>query len=112
MYLNLFLICLLLVFIIDLTDFYDTVATAFVRWLTHGKLSKPVYVKPFRCSLCLTWWVGLVYVLVCGSFSVGALAFVGLLSFLTPVFADCLHLFKDTLTAGVDALREYFKINE
>ena len=111
MYINLLFITLLIVFALDTTDFYETISSAITKALTHGKLSQPRYIKPFSCSLCMTFWTGLFYIIFFGSFSVGAVAYVGLLSFLTPVFADLLHLIKDTLTRIIDDIRNYFNIN-
>lgn len=110
MYLNIFLLTLLIVFIIDTTDFYETVSTAIIKALTHGKLKQPKYIKPFSCSLCLSWWVGLVYVCIAG-FSITAVAYVALMAFLTPIFRDLLYFVRDLFTEVIDELREYFKIN-
>lgn len=110
MYLNIFLIALLFVFVIDLTDAYENISTAINKALTRGKLHEPKYIKPFCCSLCLTWWVGLIYVCVAG-FSLTAVAFVALMAFLTPIFKDVLLLLKDIITEVFDELREFFNIN-
>jgi len=110
MYLNIFLITLLIVFALDCTDFYETISSGLNKALTHGKFSNAKYLKPFCCSLCMTWWCGLIYVCVAG-FSVSAVAYVALMAFCTPVFKDVLLLFRDVLTRCVDDLRNYFNIN-
>ena len=65
MILNLLLINLILSYIIDVSGAVDSIKSFLKRILTKGKMSDPNYsLKPFDCSLCMTFWVSLIYLLV------------------------------------------------
>lgn len=80
-YLNLFLLTCIVVFIVDLSGFTNSWKAALARLLN----CKPEQIrsKPFGCSLCMTFWTGMVYAICVGHFTIGVLAYVCLLAFLT-----------------------------
>lgn len=92
-YLNVFLITLIIVFIIDLSGFIEEVEVMLSKWLKI----KAVIPKPFSCSLCLTWWINLFYVLFSGNISLLLVAYIALNAFLTPLFYDSLVIIRETL---------------
>lgn len=92
------------VVILDTTDFYDRVTGGIRAALTRGKFRKPFYVKPFCCSLCMTWWSSVVYLLLTHSVSVLALGYVLGLAFFTPTIKDVLLLVRDMLAKGVNEI--------
>jgi hypothetical protein len=47
------------------------------------------------CSLCSTWWGGILYLLITGTFSWLMLCYVAFLAFMTPVIATILIIAKD-----------------
>lgn len=110
MYLNIFLLTLLIVFVLDCTDFYDNVFQTISKALTHGKFTKVKYIKPFSCSLCMSWWCGLAYLLIVGALSVGSVAYVALMAFLTPIFKDLLFFVRELLTEVIDELSQFFNL--
>lgn len=105
--LNLLLIQLILVFIIDLSGVMTSLKLFISKWLTKGKMSSTNFeLKPFTCSLCMTWWVGLIYLLIARSFTLPLIAFTALLAFLTPVAKDVLITGKDMLTWIVNQINK------
>lgn len=104
MYIDLLTIALMWVVILDTTDFYDRVTGGIRAALTRGRFHKPFYVKPFCCSLCMTWWSGVVYLLLTHSVSVLALGYVLGLAFFTPTIKDVLLLVRDLLAKGVNEI--------
>lgn len=103
--LELLCIAVILVFGIDLSGFVDE----FSEWIWKKMYPKVKYTdwripKPFSCSLCATFWVGLIYLLVTGTFSLYMALYVCLLSFLTPVIGSTLLLLKDGLIWLVNTL--------
>ena len=97
--LNLLLIQLILVFIIDLSGAMTSLKSLISKWLTKGAMQSSNYsLKPLDCSLCMTWWVELIYLLIVHSFTLPFIAFTALLAFLTPVSKDALITGKDILT--------------
>lgn len=104
MYTDLLMIATMWVVIIDTTDFYDRVTGGIRAALTGGKFRKPFYVKPFCCSLCMTWWSGVVYLLLTHSVSLLALGYVLGLAFFTPTIKDLCLLVRDLLAKAVNEI--------
>lgn len=93
------LIAFILVFIIDISGFITSLKKAISYLLTKGRIVKDNYsLKPFDCSLCMTFWVGCIYYLVIGDFTLLNLAYICLCSFLTPSIKDILYSLQDILT--------------
>lgn len=96
MIIDLILIQLIIVFIIDLSGAVESFKLFISKILTKGKIQTTNFdLRPFTCSLCSTWWIGLIYLLVCHSFTIPYIALVALLSFLTPLSSSILLLIKD-----------------
>lgn len=104
MYIDLLTIALMWVVILDTTDFYDRVTGGIRAALTGGKFRKPFYVKPFCCSLCMTWWSGVVYLLLTHNLTLLHVGYVLGLSFFTPTLKDVLLLVRDLLAKGVNEI--------
>ena len=104
LYIETLIIAVFWVVVIDTTDFYDRVTGGIRAALTGGKFRKPFYVKPFCCSLCMTWWSGVVYLLLTHSVSLLALGYVLGLSFFTPTLKDVLLLVRDLLAKAVNEI--------
>lgn len=95
MIIKLLIITCLIVWIIDLTDIVTYLKKLIWKWVWNSKPYKEFTIKPLDCSLCMTWWIGLIYILVMGQFNILMIGLVGLFSFLTPVIRDGLNLIKD-----------------
>ena len=96
MIIDLILIQLIIVFIIDLSGAAESFKLFISKILTKGRIQTTNFdLKPFTCSLCSTWWIGLIYLLICHSFTIPYIALVALLSYLTPLSSSILLLIKD-----------------
>ena len=96
---NLILIQLILVFLIDLSGAMNSLKMVLSKWLTKGTIESTNYrIKPLDCSLCMTFWVGLIYLFAIHSLTLPLAGLVCLLAFLTPVASDALRLVKDLIT--------------
>lgn len=94
--LNLLIIQFIVVFIADISGFIDDgiePALGTIFGMRHFKLKS----KPFKCSLCLCTWIGLIYILITGYFTIPMIGYVLLLAFLTPVAYNLLVGLKDYL---------------
>lgn len=109
-YLNIFIITLIIVFVLDLTDFWQNVSKGLSWLITNGKVAKSFELKPFSCSLCSTFWVNLIYVLVAGAFSIPMVGYILLMSYLTPIFADGMRLIRDFIVKLLEEIRMYFNL--
>ena len=95
---DILLIAVICVVIIDLSGFTDSWKSGLKRLLTKGRMSDPNYsLKPFDCSFCITWWTGLIYLLVIHSVSLWMLAYLLCICVMTPVIRDILVLVRETL---------------
>lgn len=96
MIIDLILIQLIIVFIIDLSGAVESFKLFISKILTKGRIQTTNFdLRPFTCSLCSTWWIGLIYLLICHSFTIPYIALVTLLSYLTPLSSSILLLIKD-----------------
>lgn len=93
-YLQLIFVTVLIVYIVDLSGFTESwkpYAQALVKRVAGFT---PRNVKPFDCSLCLTWWTGLVYIIAAGEFHLATLTAVALLSYSTVIIGQLLMALK------------------
>ena len=96
--LNILLIAVVTVCIVDISGFTDSWKSALKRLVTRGRMRDPYYtLKPFDCSLCMTFWSGLVYLWVTHSFTLWMVTFLLLISVMTPVIKDFIILIRETL---------------
>ena len=94
--LNLIFIQLIVVFIIDLSGFVDTMKSKLSSILTRGMIKSSNYhIRPFDCSLCMTFWSGLIYLFVVDQFTLPLIAFVCLLSITTTLTKDTFYTIYD-----------------
>lgn len=94
--LNLFLIAVIVVIIIDISGITLSIKSGIKRLLTRGRMSDPNYsLKPIDCSFCMTFWTGLVWLLVTHSFSLWMLTYLLLLCVMTPVIGQVIILIRE-----------------
>lgn len=93
---KLFLIAFIIVYIVDISGAVDSLKTG-LKWLiTKGKMKDNNYtLKPFDCSLCLTFWVGLIYLLIIRKFTLPYIAVVCLLSAFSNILKNTILLLED-----------------
>lgn len=73
--LNLIMINLIVVAIVDKTDFPDSAKKAISFILTKGKIVTSKYRFHLAdCSLCLVFWLSLIYILCIGQFCIPTIA--------------------------------------
>lgn len=106
--LNLIYLQILLVLIIDISGFSDTLT----NWISKYLKVSPdnLDLRPFTCSLCMQTWIGLFYLLFSGQFSLSLFTFNMILAFLTPVTMEMLLTIKDLLIRIIYILKTFFQI--
>ena len=84
---DLLLIGLSVTYIIDLSGFSNTIRK--ILWRISNKY-KPIPddydPKPFTCSLCMTFWLSLAYLIIMGKFSLLTFLFACANSYLTTTY--------------------------
>lgn len=98
MIIDLLLITLIIVFIIDISGVIDSMEEMLSKWL-KGKVKIP---KPFSCSLCSAWWIGLIYLICLKEFTLVNISIVALFAILTPVFSTFMVLVRETLIWAIE----------
>ena len=100
-YIDLLLVALITIYIVDISGFTHSWRSAIARWLKVESL-RPL--PPFDCSLCMTWWVCLIYALCAGQLSLWTIAFSALLSHLSNPLGLGLIFIREWITRIFDKL--------
>ena len=101
---NIILITAIVTFIVDISGVIDTIK--YVLWKKYVKIGnyKNLQIKPLSCSLCMTFWVGLLYLIFTHKFTVPYIAFVCLCSLLSSKIADIEQYIIDVFTWIINKL--------
>ena len=97
--LNLFFITLIVCFIVDcsgiMTDIRKLVAKTIYKKTKIKVDPNELKLKPIGCSLCMTWWVGIIYLLCISEFTIFNLTIVALLALLSSNISGLMFTMKD-----------------
>lgn len=108
MWLNIFLIAIILVIITDLSGIVEYIKSHLYFRLRGTYDYPPSWDSPIihlmSCSLCQTWWVGLVYLIVIGQVTIPAIAYLLAIAYLTTTIKDIIVFIKEVLTKAIDKL--------
>lgn len=93
-YINLIVITFIVCFIIDYSGIVEELESKLASWynVPNGFIKIP---KPFSCSLCSSFWLGLIYLLCIGEFSIINMGFVCLMAALSGSVTDTIYLIRD-----------------
>ena len=97
-YLKLFEITVIVVIIVDISGFIDSIKAFVGKVLGINNVS----LKPLDCSFCLNFWVSLIYLLITNELSITAVMVALLLSTMTPIIKDAIYLIRDLLGKIID----------
>lgn len=108
-YLNLLFIAIIVVCIVDISGIMDSIKKLISMIWTNGKIIKTDFrIKPLDCSFCMNWWIGLIYLICIGQCSLMLIAYILLLSVMTPVIQQFIILVKDLLIKITNVIYEKF----
>lgn len=93
-YIKLLLISIVIVFVIDLSGFITHLEKILAKWL---KTKTVIIPKPFSCSLCSTWWIGIIYLICVGELNIFTLTYTALLAFFTETIYNYLLKIKEII---------------
>ena len=98
-------------FILDLCGFALTVDKLLYRIFYKGRAWRDdAHFPPFDCSLCMTFWTGLLYLILTHSFTVLNIAILLCFAWLTPIIKDLFTLIKDIIIKLVDLIYKTFNL--
>lgn len=99
-YIDLFEISIIVVIIVDISGFIDSIK-AFVGKVLH---INNVSLKPLDCSLCLNFWASMVYLLITNELTITAVMVTLLLSTMTPIIKDAIYLIRDLIGKAINKI--------
>ena len=93
---DLILLSMITVFIVDISGAIGSLKSG-LKWIfTKGTLKSDDYrLKPIDCSLCMTFWIGIFYLLIVGHFTIPYFTFVCILSCFSGVIKSTILLVED-----------------
>ena len=107
---TLLLITVVVVNLVDISGFIDTLKHWIWKWVFKGKKEyKDFDFRPFSCSYCMTHWVGLIYLLFVG-WSLEAYALLLILCMLTPIIQDILMIVRDFISKIIETIYMWFDL--
>lgn len=102
--LNLMMISAIVVFIIDLSGAITQLKNLLFRF--NILKTKHQSIKPFDCSLCSTWWIGLIYLIISEQISIFGIFITALTAFFTPITYAILTFASDYTGAILNRLAQ------
>ena len=99
-YIDLFEITVIVVIIVDISGFIDSVKTLIGKVLGINN----VKLKPFDCSFCVNWWVSLIYLLITNELTITTVMVTLLLSTITPIIKDAIYLIRDSIGKAINKI--------
>ena len=94
MIIDLLAIATIMVFITDISGVITHIESNIARWLEM----KTVHIKLLECSLCQSWWLGLIYLLFTGSLTIVNIAIVALIAYSTTIIKEIYYIISDIIT--------------
>lgn len=106
-YISLALLWAVVVYVVDLSGWTDWWLGRLSRFTARHGYPPVKELRPFSCSLCLTWWIGIIYALLRKEFTLPVLAYVAGLSFLSITLRELFILIRETLTTALAKLNRW-----
>lgn len=94
------------VLILDQLQFWNDFSTMISGWLSGGKIKKPLDWKPFNCSVCMSFWTNLAYIIVTNQFSIWMVLYILALSWSTPIINSILCFVRNSIIKIINTIAE------
>jgi hypothetical protein len=104
-YIDLLFLAAITIYIVDLSGFTEEWRGALTRRIGAKQL-RPI--KPFDCGQCMTWWVGIIYSLCVGEFSLPILAYIAALSFLSFPIGQMMIFIREGMLSLVNKMMKLY----
>lgn len=106
-YLQLLLLAAIVVYVVDLSGFTDTWLGWLSRFTTRHGYPPVKRLRPFSCSLCMTWWCGLAWAYFQNALSLPVVAYVAGLSFFSLTLYELLIFTREGLLAILRKMEQW-----
>ena len=107
---NCLLITIFFVIVIDQLHFVDDITSVISGWMTNGKIKKPISLKPFSCSTCMSWWTNLIYIIAIGHCTIPMILYIVVLSWGTPIINSILSFVINAVLKMINIISEKIDI--
>ena len=107
---NCLFITIIWIVILDQLHFWDDFSTMISGWLSGGKIKKPLDWKPFNCSVCMSFWTNLAYIIITNQFRILMVLYILTLSWGTPIISSILTLVKNLFLKLINTIANKFDI--
>lgn len=107
---NCLFITIIWVIILDQLHFWDDITSVISGWMTNGKIKKPITLKPFSCSTCMSFWTNLAYIIVTNQFSILMILYILTLSWTTPIINSILSFVINAVLKMINIISEKIDI--
>ena len=111
-YLNCICVALIFVLISDIFHFWDNFSPIITKWLTKGKVEKPIPSKIMTCSLCQSHWVNLIMMFIMGVPSIPNYLFILVCAWLTTIMPGLIFLIENTITKIISKINHYVDVDQ
>lgn len=99
-YLKLFEITVIVVIIVDISGFIDSIKNLIGKVLGINNVN----LKPLDCSFCANWWVCVAYLLITNELTITAVMVTLLLSTITSIIKDSIYLIRDSIGKAINKI--------
>lgn len=99
---DIILVALVTIYIVDLSGFTETL----LKVISAYKGRKITELKPFSCSVCMVWWVCLIYAAIVGNLTIPVVALTALLSLLSVPCGQLLILIREAFLKVINKLMD------
>lgn len=111
MIIQLLLISTIWTLILDLCGFSITIDKFLYRIFYKGRAFRDdAHFPPFDCSLCMSWWTGLFYLIFTHSLTIPYIALLLAFAWSTTIQKDLLITIKDIIIKLVDIIYKTFNL--
>ena len=104
-YIDLFEISIIVVIIVDISVFIDSVKSLIGKVLGINNVS----LKPLDCSFCMNLWTSIAYLVITNNLALSTILVALLCSTLTPVIGDLIYLIRDIFGKIILKINEFLK---
>lgn len=106
MFIDLLSLTFIIVFIVDYSGVVDSIKSALSRFI-----ARPVRrLRPLDCSLCMTFWSCLVYIIIEGRFNLQSIAIVCAFAALATIIHSVLRLAIDIIATLIQLISKILQL--
>lgn len=105
-YIDLLLIAVIISFIIDLSGIVDSLKKLLINKILGFK-DYNISLKPFDCSLCMTFWTGLLFIIITNNISLFNIMVICLLAYMADITTLILITIKDLIGKIINKILNY-----